>query len=665
MREKVLVRRWLRREASCVLFGAALLVVAPLEAQLTVDTLSDVTGSLCVGPAGSCSLREAITVASAGGVIDFDPVLLPGTLTLDPGLGALFVDKALTIQGAASAADLVIDANGSHRVLEVGSNGDLLLSGVTLRAGRSPGSGSLGGGVQNLGELELVNCRVTDNVGFSPSGALGHGSSGGGIHNAPGATLLLADCTVSNNVGGDGSLTFNPAVNYDGGDGGGVYNEGTATIEQSTLAGNEGGGTDSGSGDGGRGGALFNTATGVVLIRDSLLVGNLGGPDEPILGNGDDGRGGAIYNQGALQVVNSTLTGNSSRGAAGGALFVEDVVSASVRLENVTVASNSAGGTAADGLHATGAVLSVVARNTILADNGIDCVGASPAWNSEGYNLVGNASSCPGIFTNNDQVGTAGSPLDPLLDVLAANGGPTETRALLTTSPAVDGGDPLDCEFVDPVHGTDTPLITDQRGELRPVDGDLDGTIDCDVGAYELHPILRTLSVDVQGSGTGTVTSTVPGIHCTTHCTADYVDGTSLDLLASPDPGSTLVEFDGDCSGQSCSLLMDTDRMVDVEFGALHLVTVTLNLVGSATGSVQSTPGGIDCGVDCDEEFLEGIMVTLSPTPTAGSLFVGWGGDCSGTTDCSLSITAPLSVEAVFEIPLFADGFESGDTTAW
>ncbi|NJP07127.1 MAG: hypothetical protein HC837_16665 [Chloroflexaceae bacterium] len=62
---------------------------------------------------------------------------------------------------------------------------------------------------------------------------------------------------------------------------------------------------------------------------------------------------------------------------------------------------------------------------------------------------------------------------DPLLALLANNGGPAQTLALPANSPAIDAGSTTSCP------------ATDQRGIARPVDGNGDGTAICDVGAYE------------------------------------------------------------------------------------------------------------------------------------------------------------------------------------
>lgn len=69
---------------------------------------------------------------------------------------------------------------------------------------------------------------------------------------------------------------------------------------------------------------------------------------------------------------------------------------------------------------------------------------------------------------------------------LQDNGGPTWTHALRPGSNAIDGGDALfGC-----VDRGAQPLVFDQRGAARVVDGDGDGMAVCDVGAYEYRPPL-------------------------------------------------------------------------------------------------------------------------------------------------------------------------------
>jgi hypothetical protein len=71
---------------------------------------------------------------------------------------------------------------------------------------------------------------------------------------------------------------------------------------------------------------------------------------------------------------------------------------------------------------------------------------------------------------------------------------------------------------------------------------------------------------------------------------------------------------------------------------------------GSGGGTVTSDPAGINCGYACSAEFDYGTLVTLTAVADTGSTFTGWGGACSGTGDCVVTMDTAKSVTATFAI---------------
>ena len=95
-------------------------------------------------------------------------------------------------------------------------------------------------------------------------------------------------------------------------------------------------------------------------------------------------------------------------------------------------------------------------------------------------------------------------------------------------------------------------------------------------------------------------------------------------------------------------------------------------LPGSGTGTVQSGPTGIDCGTTCSHDFDDGTVVTLTAMPDMGSTFEGWGGACSGSDACQVTMDQARQLTATFEelpplFPGFGDDFDGTtlDSARW
>jgi hypothetical protein len=157
-----------------------------------------------------------------------------------------------------------------------------------------------------------------------------------------------------------------------------------------------------------------------------------------------------------------------------------------------------------------------------------------------------------------------------------------------------------------------------------------------------------SISVSKAGTGTGTVTSSPAGIACGTDCSQTYASGSVVTLTATAASGSTFGGWSGGgCSGTgSCTITGNTQVSVTANFTAPPSM-LTVAKAGTGSGTVTSSPAGINCGTDCSQTYTSGTAVTLTATPATGSLFSGW----SGASDCSngsVTVTANLSCTATF-----------------
>ncbi len=167
-------------------------------------------------------------------------------------------------------------------------------------------------------------------------------------------------------------------------------------------------------------------------------------------------------------------------------------------------------------------------------------------------------------------------------------------------------------------------------------------------------PTPSTLSVGIAGTGSGSVSGA--GISCPGTCTATFPSGTLVTLTATPGANSAFAGWTGACSGTgACTVTVTGAVAVTAIFNTTPPpppVTLTLNKAGAGSGTVISSPPGINCGPICvifSANFRAGTTVTLNASASGGSVFAGWsGGGCSGTGPCTLVLTGPTTVSATF-----------------
>lgn len=161
-----------------------------------------------------------------------------------------------------------------------------------------------------------------------------------------------------------------------------------------------------------------------------------------------------------------------------------------------------------------------------------------------------------------------------------------------------------------------------------------------------------SLTVATAGSGSGSVSSNPSGISCPPSCSSVYPATSQVTLSAVAAAGSVFTGWTGACSGSgTCTLTMTGDLSVVASFSpATALVTVTKS--GTGSGTITSSPAGINCGMDCNESYLVGSVVTLFATPAMGSTFTGWsGGGCAGIQPCNITVTSGgATVNATFTL---------------
>ncbi len=382
------------------------------------------------------SLGEGAVIVLTKGALDIteDVVIEGGGATLrtdafDPKIApdALIVDTAV-----ADLRDLTIEATyggyGAARGI-VGYDADIVLRGGTIR-GFSNSDAGVGAALYG-GSLVLDGSTIADTGG----------SYGQAIAARYGTEVRLSESRVTANAGG-----YVPAISV----------EGRLSVERSTIDGNE----------------VFNGPSAVLVDGDLVIENSTIAGNETLFGGYRPGGYGAIeVTPGSSATIDAaTIAGNVGYDATSGGLYVPN--GAAVTIANSLIAGNLA--------RTTGGVAQ-------------DVVGAI---DSGGGNVFGRAGGKAGggpddatgadfrrIFA--DLAATDGSYDPLLLPVLADNGGPTPTLALVddAANPAIGAADP------------DTPAI-DQRGFERDGDPDAGAFEATDAPPFGLPPLAEKAAVD-------------------------------------------------------------------------------------------------------------------------------------------------------------------------
>jgi hypothetical protein len=438
--------------------------------------------------------------------------------------GGVCVLDANTVQGTATVTDCTISGDST-----LGGGGGLYNAGQ-LKVYGSKLSGDSGSGAAVLnqaGTAYLSGTTISGGSGFI---------DGGNLNNQYGATLTLNDCTISGGTANSG---------------GGLYNDGKATLTDCTISGNTASGTGGGVANGplqskavliltdstltantavGGGAGLYNNGT--ATVTDSTFAGNFANQGTSLLAS----RGGGVDSDGTATLVACTISGNTTT-AQGGGLYNGGLGPDKMTVNDSIIVGN------------TTTVIGNAATNDIGVGNGSDAVAGS-------YDLVGTVGS--GVIVGGSGDIPLANPSGAGLAPLGANGGPTETMALLPGSPAIGvGSQALE------LNPQGQALTTDQRG--LPLD-----TPKPDIGAFQSQGFTLTpvTGSTPQSALIGDPFANPLAVTITAKDTGDPVDG-------------GVVTFTAPSIGASASLSSTT-------------VTVGTNGVAQVTAIANSTHGSYD-----------------------------------------------------------------------
>jgi hypothetical protein len=191
---------------------------------------------------GPGSLRQVIADMDGDGTITFDLGSYPATITLTSG--QLEINKDLTIIGPGDR-QVTVSGNNASRVFHLSNRSTVEINSLTISAGNAGSSNGGGIYIEQESTLFVNNSTFFGNLGYN----------GGGIYTY--GTVTVKNSTFSSNS----TNTF----------GGGIYNYyGMVSVSSSTFSGN--------GSDGGNGGGIYNNG-GILYLRNTILANSIAGND--------------------------------------------------------------------------------------------------------------------------------------------------------------------------------------------------------------------------------------------------------------------------------------------------------------------------------------------------------------------------------------------------
>ncbi len=510
--------------------------------------------------AGDLSLREAISISNASiatiETIGFAPSTngLPFNLTL----GQLVISQTVTMIGNGSNST-IIDAQTNARIFEMTSSaGDVTLDGMTLKNGRTTGSGANfddttfgGGAVRWLSSGTLTVIRST----LSGNSTTGNRAGGGAILARQGTLNIIQSALSGNSTAGINS------------EGGAISAHlGSLQVVNSTLSNNATTGVDS------EGGAIF-AVFGNLTVSQSTLSGNTV--------SNVGAFGGAIFTQqGVVLVSQSTITENQSTSSSGGGIYT---LSSPITIQNSIVAGNGDNGTAPDIRKSADIDDTFTVTNSLIGrNNGTGLTATSGSTPDGSGNFIGGA--------------TVPTAIQPLLAPLADRGGSTLTHALLAGSLAIDSGS--NALAVD-VTNSNAMLTTDQRGSIFA--RIMNGTVD--MGAYELFtgPLVVSTTKDEFDSDFGVTDLSLreaialangsPGANTITF-DANRTNGVVFNLSLGQMTITDTITISGNAPANTIIDAQQLSRIFDITGAAGDVTLNELTLKNGRTTDNGSTFGG-------------------------------------------------------------------------